>query len=54
MNQPDSDRIQDLCSKIAVEQDRQKFLKLVQELNQVLSTKDRHLQDDEPSDRKNS
>jgi hypothetical protein len=54
MNQPDSDRIQELCAKIAVEQDREKFLKLVQELNRVLSAKDRHLQDDEPSDRKNT
>lgn len=40
MNQSESDRIQELCSKIAVEQDRQKFLQLVQELNRVLSTKD--------------
>jgi hypothetical protein len=43
MNQSDSDRIQELCSKIAVEQDRQKFLQLVQELNRVLSVKDGRL-----------
>jgi hypothetical protein len=40
MNKYESDRIQELCSKIAVEQDRQKFLKLVEELNRVLSAKD--------------
>ena len=47
MTLSDNDRIHDLCSKIAVEQDRQKFLKLVQELNRVLSAKDRHMQDTE-------
>jgi len=39
MNKSESDRIQDLCAQIAVEEDRAKFLKLVQELNRVLSTK---------------
>jgi hypothetical protein len=52
MNQSDSDRIQELCSQIAVEQDRQKFLKLVQELNRLLSAKDGRLQDNEPIGRK--
>jgi hypothetical protein len=47
MNQSDSDRIQEVCSQIAVEQDRQKFLKLVQELNRLLSAKDGRLQDNE-------
>jgi hypothetical protein len=51
MNKSESDRIQDLCAQIAVEQDRAKFLKLVQELNRVLSTRDSQ-QNDEPSDRK--
>ena len=52
MNQSDSDRIQEVCSQIAVEQDRQKFLKLVQELNRLLSAKDGRLQDNEPIGRK--
>jgi hypothetical protein len=52
MNQADNDRIQDLCSKIAVEQDRQKFLQLVQELNRILATKEKRLEKNEPSDRK--
>ena len=52
MNQSESDRIQELCSQIAVEQDRQTFLKLVQELNRLLSAQDGRLQDNEPIDRK--
>lgn len=44
MNKYESDRIQELCSQIAAEQDRQKFLRLVQELNRVLSAKDGRLQ----------
>lgn len=51
MNQSESNRVQELCSKIAVEQDRQKFLQLVQELNRVLSAKDGRLHESE-SDRK--
>ena len=43
MNQSESERIQELCSQIAVEQDREKFLQLVQELNRVLSAKDGRL-----------
>jgi hypothetical protein len=49
MNQSDS-RVQDLCARIAVEQDRERFMKLVQELNQLLSVKDRTLRNNEPSD----
>jgi hypothetical protein len=45
MNKSESDRIQELCSKIAVEQDRQKFLQLVQELNRMLSAGDGHLRE---------
>jgi hypothetical protein len=52
MNQSDTDGIQEVCSQIAIEQDRQKFLKLVQELNRLLSAKDGRLQDNEPIDRK--
>jgi hypothetical protein len=44
MNKEDSDRIHELCSLIAVEQDRQKFLTLVAELNRILSAKDQRLQ----------
>jgi hypothetical protein len=32
-----SKRIQEFCSRIAVEQDRSKFLKLCEELNRLLS-----------------
>ena len=44
MKKADSDRIHELCSLIAVEQDREKFLKLVQELNSILEAKDEQLQ----------
>lgn len=44
MNQADSDRIRELCSLIAVEQDREKFLKLIEELNRILDAKDERLQ----------
>jgi hypothetical protein len=47
MNQSETDRIQELCSKIAVEQDRAKFLKLVQELNRALSAKDGRLNEND-------
>jgi len=36
MNQTDSDRVHELCSRIATEQNNQKFLKLVEELNYLL------------------
>ena len=39
MKAPGDVRIQELCSLIAVEQDRAKFLKLCEELNQLLSAK---------------
>jgi hypothetical protein len=52
MNKNDSDRIHELCSLIAVEQDRQKFLQLVEELNRILSAQDRRLQHIEPRDPK--
>jgi hypothetical protein len=44
MNKDESDRIHELCSRIAVEQDRKAFLTLVEELNQILSARDRRLQ----------
>jgi hypothetical protein len=46
MSDSANDRIQDLCSKIAVEQDRDKFLKLIVELNQALAARDRQLKDE--------
>ena len=40
MNKPDRDRMLELCAQIAVEQNQQKFLKLVEELNGILGAKD--------------
>jgi hypothetical protein len=48
MKQDEIDRIYKLCSLIAVEQDRQTFLDLVEELNRLLSAQDRHLQNRPP------
>jgi hypothetical protein len=50
MNKADSDRIHELCSLIAVEQDRQKFLQLCQELNRILDVKRERLQNNKVSD----
>jgi len=41
-------RIQELCSRVAVEQDRDKFLQLCEELNRLLSSRD---QEPEPEDK---
>jgi hypothetical protein len=41
MDKAESERIQELCSRIAVEQDRNKFLRLCEELNRLLSSRDR-------------
>ena len=43
MNKKESDRIHELCSLIAIEQDRQKFLDLVGELNRILEMNDQRL-----------
>ena len=43
MKKAESDRVHDLCLLIAKEQDREKFLVLVQELNRILSAKDERL-----------
>jgi hypothetical protein len=53
MNKADSDRIQQLCALIAVEQNHQKFLSLVEELNGILSRKDARLQTANPDKPKN-
>jgi hypothetical protein len=41
MNREHNIRIQELCAQIAVEQDQQTFLNLVEELNRVLGSNDR-------------
>jgi hypothetical protein len=46
MNKSESERIQELCSRIAVEQDRNKFLKLCEELNRLLSARSRGPEDE--------
>jgi hypothetical protein len=53
MNKADSDRVHELCSLIEKEQDRQKFLALVTELNQILSTKDARLRKNESDEERN-
>jgi hypothetical protein len=40
MNKNDSERIHELCSQIAVEQNERKFLALVEELNRILAARD--------------
>jgi len=50
MNTADSDRIHELCSLIAVEQDRQKFLQLCEELSRILDVKRGRLQNNKLSD----
>jgi hypothetical protein len=41
-NDADRDRIRELCSLIAVEQDRYRLLQLIEELSLVLGAKDNH------------
>ena len=43
MNKTESDRIHELCSLIAVEQDRHKLLRLIEELSLILGAKDEYL-----------
>jgi len=43
MNKAESDRIHELCSLIAVEQDHKRFQALIEELNRILSAKDQRL-----------
>jgi len=52
MNKADSDRIHELCSLIVLEQDRQKFLHLVEELNAILIAQDERLKTKEPDKQK--
>ena len=53
MNKADSDRIHELCSLIAVEQNREKFLRLVEELNRILSAHGTRFQNSAPDDHEN-
>jgi hypothetical protein len=50
MNQEESDKIHDLCSRIAVEHDHKKFLALVEELNRILSRPDHRLHTNVPAE----
>jgi hypothetical protein len=54
MNKIESDRIHELCSLIAVEQDRHKFLDLVKELNHILGNKEARLQDNKADEQKSN
>jgi hypothetical protein len=54
MNWADSDRIHELCSLIEKEQDRGKFLQLVEELNRLLNKKDERLQHRQPDVQKDN
>jgi hypothetical protein len=51
MNHPEFDRIHELCSLIAVEQDRAKFIALVEELNRILDAQGERLQSDSRNQR---
>jgi hypothetical protein len=42
MSEATSNRVRELCSMIQVERDQHRFVKLVQELNRLLSEKDAH------------
>jgi hypothetical protein len=46
MNREESDRIHQLCLRIETEQDREKFLILVEELNRILTAKTARLRHD--------
>ena len=54
MNQSESDRVYELCSRIAVERDHRKFLELVEELNRVLGKTHQRLERPPIENRKSS
>jgi len=54
MDKNNSDRIQQLCSLIAAENDHQKFLALVEELNRILSGRNAPLDSENPGRQKDS
>src|SRR5579871_219153 len=49
MDKAESDRIHQLCAEIVAEQDRHKFLRLVEELNRILESQQQRLEDDKKS-----
>jgi hypothetical protein len=50
MNKGESERIHELCSLIALEPDRNKFLELVGELNRILEANDQRLKSNQVGD----
>ena len=52
MDNIENDRIEKLCSLIAVEQDQQKLLSLVEELNQILSAENEPSRNKKPDDQR--
>jgi hypothetical protein len=48
MTSTENNRIHELCSLIAVEEDQQRFQKLCEELNRILNAKEERLQDKKP------
>jgi hypothetical protein len=54
MKKAESDRVHELVALIEREQDRAKFLALVKELNDILSTKDARLKDTESDGQENT
>jgi hypothetical protein len=48
----ESDRMPSLCKQIVTEKDRDKFIKLVEELNNLLDRKEQRLEDTPPSKHK--
>jgi hypothetical protein len=50
MNKSDGDRIRELCSLISVEESREKFLQLVEELNRILSARESRFHNSTPDD----
>lgn len=52
INGADRDRIRELCSRIAVEQDRHKLLQLIEELSRHIGAKDEGLKVKQIGDRK--
>lgn len=48
MNKAESDKIHELCSRIAVEPDHAKFLALVEELNRILSARGKSSENSAP------
>jgi hypothetical protein len=52
MDGAELNRIYELCTQIAIEQDQAKFLELLTELNRLLRTTELHSQNAQPSEAK--